>query len=47
MAKEILILIEDEDEGGYVARALGYSIFSEADMPACRSRRECSCMRLP
>ena len=31
MAKEILFLIEDADEGGYVARALGYSIFTEAD----------------
>jgi len=31
MAKEILFLIEDADEGGYVARALGTSIFTEAD----------------
>lgn len=31
MAKEVLFLVEDSDEGGYVARALGYSIFTEAD----------------
>ena len=31
MAKEILFLVEDADEGGYVARALGHSIFTEAD----------------
>jgi hypothetical protein len=28
MAKEVLFLVEDSDEGGYVARALGYSIFA-------------------
>lgn len=31
MAKEVLFLAEDADEGGYVACALGYSIFTEAD----------------
>ena len=31
MAKEILFLVEDAAEGGYTARALGYSIFTEAD----------------
>jgi len=31
MAKELLFLVEDAVEGGYVARALGYSIFTEAD----------------
>lgn len=31
MAKEIIFLIEDAPEGGYVAQALGYSIFTEAD----------------
>jgi predicted RNase H-like HicB family nuclease len=31
MAKEIIFLIEDAPEGGYVARALGYSIFTEGD----------------
>jgi hypothetical protein len=31
MAKEVLFLVEDAPEGGYVARALGYSIFTEAD----------------
>ena len=31
MAKEVLFLVEDADEGGYIARALGYSIFTEAD----------------
>jgi hypothetical protein len=31
MAKEVLFLVEDADEGGYVARAVGHSIFTEAD----------------
>jgi len=31
MAKEIIFLVEDAPEGGYLARALGYSIFTEAD----------------
>ena len=31
MAKEVLFLVKDADEGGYIARALGYSIFTEAD----------------
>ncbi len=31
MAKEVLFLVEEADEGGYVARALGHSIFTEAD----------------
>jgi hypothetical protein len=31
MAKEVLFLVEDAVEGGYIARALGYSIFTEAD----------------
>jgi uncharacterized protein (DUF433 family) len=31
MAKEIIFLVEDAAEGGYVARALSYSIFTEAD----------------
>jgi hypothetical protein len=31
MAKEVLFLVEDAAEGGYVAHALGYSIFTEAD----------------
>ena len=31
MAKEVLFLVEDAAEGGYIARALGYSIFTEAD----------------
>jgi hypothetical protein len=31
MAKEVLFLVEDAVEGGYVARALGHSIFTEAD----------------
>ncbi|GAB4119463.1 MAG: 2-oxoisovalerate dehydrogenase E1 subunit beta [Acidobacteriota bacterium] len=29
--KEIIFLVEEAPEGGYVARALGASIFSEAD----------------
>ena len=31
MAKEVIFLVEDAPEGGYVARALGHSIFTEAD----------------
>ena len=31
MAKEIIFLVKDALEGGYVAQALGYSIFTEAD----------------
>jgi hypothetical protein len=30
VAKEVIFLVEDAPEGGYVARALGYSIFAEA-----------------
>ena len=30
---EIIFLVEESPEGGYVARALGESIFSEADDP--------------
>lgn len=34
---ELVFLIEDAPEGGYVARALGTSIVTEADdMPALR-----------
>ncbi|HEM62169.1 MAG TPA: 2-oxoisovalerate dehydrogenase [Chloroflexi bacterium] len=29
--KEIIFLVEESPEGGYEARALGHSIFSEAD----------------
>ncbi|MDO9010525.1 MAG: hypothetical protein Q7U78_01780 [Gallionella sp.] len=29
--KEILFLVEDDPEGGFIARALGASIFTEAD----------------
>lgn len=28
---EVVFLIEDASEGGYIARALGHSIFTEAD----------------
>ena len=31
MEKEIIFLVEEDPEGGYTARALGHSIFSEAD----------------
>ncbi len=31
MTKEIIFLVEESLEGGYEARALGYSIFTEAD----------------
>ncbi|MBL7119179.1 MAG: 2-oxoisovalerate dehydrogenase [Dehalococcoidia bacterium] len=30
MAKEIIFLVEESPEGGYEARALGHSIFTEA-----------------
>jgi len=29
--KEIIIMVEEDPEGGYTARALGQSIFTEAD----------------
>jgi len=29
--KEIIFVVEDAPEGGYLARALGYSIHTEAD----------------
>lgn len=31
MEKEIIFLIEETIEGGYTARALGYSIYTEAE----------------
>lgn len=31
MSNEIIFLIEEAPEGGYLARALGYSIFTESD----------------
>ncbi len=31
MSKEIIFLVEESPEGGYQARALDYSIFTEAD----------------
>ena len=31
MAQEILFLVEEAPEGGYLAQALGYSIYTEAD----------------
>ena len=31
MVREVLFLVEEADEGGYTARALGQSIFAEAD----------------
>ena len=32
--KEIIFLVEEAPEGGYIARALGASIFTEADTMA-------------
>lgn len=29
--KEIVFIVEEDPEGGYTARALGYSIFTEAE----------------
>ncbi|MBN1689616.1 MAG: 2-oxoisovalerate dehydrogenase [Dehalococcoidia bacterium] len=31
MAEEIIFLVEESPEGGYQAKALGHSIFTEAD----------------
>ncbi len=31
MEKELIFLVEEAPEGGYTARALGYSIFTEAN----------------
>ncbi|MFZ5898952.1 MAG: 2-oxoisovalerate dehydrogenase [Bacillota bacterium] len=31
MEKEVLFLVEESAQGGYEARALGYSIFTEGD----------------
>lgn len=31
MEKEIIFLVEEDPEGGYTAKALGHSIFTEAD----------------
>ncbi|MEW6173020.1 MAG: 2-oxoisovalerate dehydrogenase [Bacillota bacterium] len=31
MSKEVIFLVEESAEGGYEARALGYSIFTESD----------------
>ena len=31
MEKEVIFVVEESPEGGYQARALGFSIFTEAD----------------
>jgi hypothetical protein len=31
MAQEIIFLVEEAAEGGFIARSLGYSIFTEGD----------------
>jgi len=31
MVKEIIFLVEEAGESGYIAKALGYSIFTEAE----------------
>lgn len=31
MDKEVIFLVEESEEGGYQAKALGYSIFTQAD----------------
>lgn len=31
MARELIFLVEEAEEGGYTARALGESIFTQAD----------------
>ncbi len=30
---EIIFVVEDSDEGGYTAKALGYSIYTEGETP--------------
>jgi len=36
---ELIFLVEDAPEGGFIARALGASVFTEADdLPALRGR---------
>jgi hypothetical protein len=40
--KEIIFLVEESPEGGYEARALGYSIFSEATSPRFRRTGTCT-----
>jgi hypothetical protein len=34
LMSEIIFVVEEAPEGGYVARALGHDIFTEADDPA-------------
>lgn len=42
--KEIVFLVEGSDEGGFVARALGESIFTQAEsMEATALRQGASC----
>ena len=31
MEKEVIFLVEETPEGGYIARALGYSIYTEGE----------------
>ena len=31
MAKEIIFIVEESEEGGYEARALGFSIYTDSD----------------
>jgi hypothetical protein len=31
MANEVIFLVEEASEGGFIAKALGHSIFTEAD----------------
>ena len=31
MAREIIFVVEEAPEGGYIAKALGHNIFAEAD----------------
>ena len=41
---EMIFMVENAPEGGYTARALGASIFTEADdLEACVSRFETRC----
>ncbi len=38
MAREVLFVVEEAPEGGFVARAMGHAIFTEAD--TCDELRE-------
>ena len=46
-SKELVFVIEDADEGGYTAKALGASIFTEADTTITRDNIQSTLGRRP